>query len=267
MNLIRIWDLNNEEIDLTEYGLLGLKLTIPSPSYEVTRETIDGRPGAIPLGRKLSPRELTAEFFVTAEDYDGSLLLRDEIYELFSKGNQFYIGEVKQPDKRWFVECSESWTPERINSYTLQISVPLTAEKGMAESVKNTLDPTLFSAQLTGPGSREIKYKHTETSFEIFNDGQPINPRYHDLVVTYKGASTNLTIKNLTTDEEWSFTGTSNSSDSIVLEGVRSTKNGLSIFRDTNKKLITLSSGWNEFQLIGTSGSFEVTFDFKFYTL
>ncbi len=265
MSLIQIWDEQGNLINIDDYGLFGLRLNIPSPSYAVTKESIPGRKGAVTLGRDLLPRPMTAEFKITSEDYDGSLVVRDEVYSLFSKGNTFYIGEEKQPNKRWLVECTEEWTPERINTHTFTTVIPLLADSGCAESVKNTLDPTLFSAQLSG--TKLIKYKHNTTTFEIFNDGEKIDPRYMPLVITFKGASSNLKIKNLSTNEEWSYTNTTTNSDEIKLDGVRSTKNGLSILRDTNKKLLSLAPGWNEFQLTGTSGSFEISFDFRFHTL
>jgi hypothetical protein len=265
MSFIQMWDENGEDIILSEYGLTGLKLIIPSPSYEPTREAVLGRAGAITLGRDLYPRQLTAEFKMTADNYENSLSVRDKVFSLFGKGKKFYIGETKQPNKRWHVECVEAWNPQRINHNNFTIAVPLLVESGYAESVKNTLDRTLFPAQISS--AKQIKYIHATTTFEIFNDGIKIDPRYMPFIVKYKGASTNLKITNLTTGDEWSYTGTSNSGDSIMLDGIKSTKNGLSIFRSTNKKLITLAPGWNEFKLSGTSGSFEISFDFRFYTL
>jgi phage-related protein len=262
MNLIRIWDLDKNEIDIADYGLTGLRLSIPSPSYEVSRESIPGRPGAINLGKDLVPRVLTAEFLVQAQDYDTSLLARDDLYKLFSQ--PFYIGEIKQPNKRWFVECVDPWTPDRISQETLTIEINLFAEKGVAESVETSLE--LNPPQISG--SKIQKYKHAASTFEVLNDGDiTINPRNHPLIVSYKGASTNLQIKNLTTGDTWTYTGTTTASDTIKLDGIRSTKNGLSIFRNTNKKLITLAPGWNEFELVGASGTFEILFDFRFYTL
>lgn len=263
MNRIKLWDEQGNLINLDDYGLLGLRLNIPSPSYVVSKESIPGRGGVITLGRDLQPRPLTAEFKITSVDYEGSLVVRDEVYSLFSKGNTFYIGEEKQSAKRWLVECTEEWTPDRINTRTFITTIPLLADSGCAETVDTTL--TMNFAQISN--SPEIKYKYSTTAFEIFNDGIKVDPRYMSLVISYKGSSTNLKIKNLTTNEEWSYTGTTGNNDSIVLDGIRSTKNGLSILRDTNKKLITLTSGWNEFQLTGASGSFEISFDFRFYSL
>lgn len=268
--MIRLWKQDGTEIDITQYGLRGLRLIIPSPSYSITKEEIPGRIGAVPLGKDLSPKKLTAEFLVTAVDYQDSLLLRDELYQLFS--NPFYIGEEYQRGKRWEVECTEPWNPDRINHINSIISLPLLCEKGVAESVGTTLDPFTFDMEIwqVGQGltADDMKYVHTSALFNIYNAGNvTVDPRYLDLLIEYKGASTNLTIKNETTGDEWAYTGASSASDVIRLEGIQSAKNNLSIFRDTNKKLITLFPGWNGFRLTGTSGSFEIKFKFRFHTL
>lgn len=269
--MIKLWDLAGNVIPLEEYALKGLRLIIHSPSYSVTQETISGGSGAITLGKDLQPRPLEAEFLVTAEDYSDSLILRDALYSLFSKGNTFYIGEEYQPGKRWLVECTEPWAPERINPVNLLMNIPLRCNSGMAESIGTTQDPFTFDAELwqTGQGLTldEVDYTHTSPIFNIYNAGIKIDPRYMELVITYKGASTNLSIKNETTGDEWKYTGTSYAGDTLKLDGVRSEKNGLSIFRDTNQRLITLAEGWNGFRLTGTSGSFEIRFSFRFYTL
>ncbi|WLR53548.1 phage tail family protein [Mesobacillus subterraneus] len=272
MNLIRLWYEDGQEIDLSKYGLIGLRLIIPSPQFETYTEELPGRPGTLKLGKDLRPRYLTAEFKIDSNDYTDSLLLRDELYSLFSKGNFLYIGEKMQPGKRWHVECVEQWNPERINLNTMRTTIPFVAESGMAESVGTTLDPFTFDAEVwqVGQGltSDDMKYVHNTNLFNIYNAGnETVNPRNMELLIEYKGASTNLSIKNETTGDEWIYTGTSNSGDSLKLDGIQMTKNNLSIFRNTNKKLISLVPGWNGFRLSGTVGSFEIKFSFRFHYL
>lgn len=272
MSLIRLWSEDGQEIDLSQYGLIGLRLIIPSPSYERYADVIPGRPGVISLGKDIRSRQLIAEFKVDAADYTDSLLLRDELYSLFSKGNFLYIGETNQPGKRWAVEVSEQWTPDRVNTRTMKTSIPLNSETGMAESVGTTLDPFTFDMEYwqigQGLTSDDMKYVHNSNLFNIYNAGNVIvDPANMELLIEYTGASTNLSIKNETTGDEWIYTGTSNSGDTIKLDGIQMTKNNLSIFRNTNKKIITLIPGWNGFRLTGTSGSFEIKFKFRFHTL
>ncbi|PEP89093.1 hypothetical protein CN585_28780 [Bacillus toyonensis] len=112
------------------------------------------------------------------------------------------------------------------------------------------------------------KYLHNTTSFLIYNAGDTqVDPRHMPLRITFTGASENLKIKNKTTKEEWIYTGTTTDTDIIVIDQVRSTKNSLSIVRDTNKELITLNSGFNDFEITGATGAFSISFDFRFYYL
>lgn len=247
MSNIILWDRKGDEIDLTQYGLYGLKLSIPAPSFSVEREMIEGRPGSILLDKSLDPRVLNAEFKVSSKDYVESLFTRDELYRLFS--GQFYIAESQQPWKRWFVDCLESWSPDRINGRTLTITLPLYCEKGLAESINLA------------------EYRHT-SNFSLNNIGtETIDMRTQtETEIEFRGKSINPVIRNKTTGDEWSYTGTTTKSDVILLKGVRSTKNGQSIFKNTNKKILTFAPGWNDIEVIGST-DYSVTIRTRFYYL
>ncbi|GKV67297.1 MULTISPECIES: phage tail family protein [unclassified Sporosarcina] len=267
MSLINLYDLNGNKLDLNGYS--GLRLTVPSPSYDIETETIDGQGGAIVVDKKLQSRQLTAEFYMKAKDYTDSLLLRDVIYRQINEA-EFFVSESTLPHKRWKVQFSDAYEMDRLNHTMQTFSVPLTAMSGLAESEGTTLDPLTFDAETWQVGQglvlEEPKYTHQMTAFSIFNAGDVmIDPRQFPLKIIYRGASSNLQIRNDTTGDVWAYSGSSGASDQIILDSVRSIKNGSSIFRDTNKKLITIASGWNDFTLTGTSGSFLISFEHRFY--
>lgn len=251
LNSIRIWDINDNEINLSDYGLTGLDLTPESPSYTVQTETVEGMDGTIVLGKQLNPRNITARFLVQSFDYTDSLIKRENIYNLFNGVEPFYIGETKLPYQRWLVESVEPWTPERFNPKTMQITLNLICWKGRAESIGTTTMASTF--EYMDLPVTYTDYTMHATKFKIYNAGVTIDPRNinHFLKITYKGNSENLRIENKTTGDVWQYLGTSNLNDEIVIEGIRSTKNGLSIFRQTNKRLITIAPGWNEFEISG----------------
>lgn len=118
-------------------------------------------------------------------------------------------------------------------------------------------------------GSQMTTYEYSTNSFSIFNAGDVvIDPRERgDMEITFTGASTNLTISNLTTGDTWVYTGTTDVDDVIRITGIRATKNSLSIFRDTNRALITLARGWNQFSIIGATGALNIKFNFRFLYL
>lgn len=248
LNLINIYDGRGIKIDVDTLGLIGLKLGIPSPSYRTVTEEIDGQGGVIVLERTLNPRSLTAEFITKAVDYDGSLELRDELYGLLGHGRTMYVSEKKRPLRRWKVYLEE-WTPERLDLKHHRFDVPLFAEAGHSETIN------------------VIKKSFTSPTFRFKNEGNLlIDPRKHsETEIIFKGESNNLKIRNITTGEEWSWDGSTLISDVIMLKGVRSLKNDVSIFKQTNKKLITLIPGWNSFEVVGATGDFELTIRTRFY--
>jgi hypothetical protein len=231
-------------------GLLGLKLQIPSPSYKTLSQEVDGQSGIVITDRILQPRNLSAQFLTIANDYRDSLTLRNNLYRLLGNGTRFFIAETEIPNKRWRVYLDE-WTPERQSTKVHTFDVPLVCERGCSES---------FNV---------IRREYTTSTFKFKNEGDlTIDPRIHsDTQIEFSGASTNLKIKNNTTGEEWSWTGTTTSGDVILLSGVRSFKNGTSIFGQTNKKLLTMTSGWNDLELVGATDPFTLTVRTRVYFL
>lgn len=247
--LVNLWTNDNQKINLSIYGLLGLALIPESPSYAVDTERAKGGQGAIPLSKQLNPRNLQARFKVESFNYVDSLIKRDAIYDLLNGSESFYIGESNLYGRRWLVDSIEPWSPERYNLYTSEITLNLIAYKGHAESIN------------------KIERTHT-SDFTFNNEGSiTLDPRnQRDTEIIFQGASDNLKIRNKTTNETWEYDGKTNPGDTILLKGVRATKNSLSIFRDTNKRILTIAPGINEFEITGAT-SYEVTIKTPFYFL
>jgi hypothetical protein len=109
-------------------------------------------------------------------------------------------------------------------------------------------------------------YIYQSSSFTVPNFGNvAIDPRFMQLIVRFNGASTNLRIQNLTTGDDWQYTGTTLVGDQIRLEGIRSLKNGTSIVRDTNFQLIKLDPGINQFAVTGATGAYTISFEFRYH--
>jgi hypothetical protein len=259
-NNFKVLRLDGTIYDMAEIGIIVNSLNIEPPSPIHYREKLEGQDGEIDLGTDYGPRQIKAKLTMVAEDFS---LLRNEVFRIFDSKSAFYLIPDESPGKRILVKTDSPYSISR-KSNTGEFDIGFISTESYFESVESTLNMVI--AQISGNNTQ--KYKHTTSTFEILNSGDDsINPRKKTLVIEYKGASTNLQIKNLATGDIWSYTGTTTASDTIKLDGIRSTKNGLSIFRETNRKLITLAEGWNEFELIGASGSFEITFDFHFYTI
>ncbi|MEX3713657.1 phage tail family protein [Cytobacillus horneckiae] len=256
--------------DFSALGIITRDFIISAPSYRHSTDFVEGRHGLIDLGTNYNARSIVIDCYLKAVDIGDYALLRDELFKILQSNEAFYVIESRNPGKRWFVKVDNQFEINQIGVYGL-FQINLKAYRAFAESIGTTLDPLTFDANLwqVGQGliAEDLKYKHNANTFSIYNAGEKIDPRSLPLKITYQGASNNLEISNLTTGDTWKYTGISNSNDRIILDGIRSTKNNLSIFRNTNKRLISLNPGWNKFILNGTSGGFEISFDFRFYYL
>lgn len=265
--------LDGTVIGLAENNLKLLRYNIPSPSLTHYTDTVAGRSGDVFLGSDYQNRTITCEMFYKSADLDDYFLLKADINRLFATKEPFYLTFNREPGKRWKVRLNAPFSVEKFNSFAGTFTMEFITESPYAESIGDTLDPKTFDSELWQIGEGlildETMYTHSTNTFSIYaaENGMTINPRNIPLVITYKGASNNLQIKNLTTGDTWSYTGSTVSSDTLSLDGVRSLKNGVSVFGNTNHKLITLEPGWNDFQLVGTSGSFTISFEFRFYFL
>lgn len=269
--MINLYDLQGNKLDLEGYK--GLKLHIPSPSFDVESEKIDGRNGEIFIDKTLQPRNLTADFYMKSKDYTDSLLLRDVIYRQIN-GREFYIAESHLPHKRWRVHLSGDYEMDRLAPTMQTFSVSLICMSGLAESVGTTKDALTFTADVwqSGQGLEMLDtadmpiYTHSTNIFRVYNAGDvAIDPRDMPLKIKYKGASDGLQIINDTTMDSFKFNGTTTTGDTLTLDGIRTLKNGISVFKNTNKVLISLAPGWNYFTLIGADPGYTIEFDYRFY--
>ena len=244
--------LNGQMIDLDELGIRTRDFIVHSPSYIHTFEEVEGMDGVIDLGTKTGTRQITCLFRFIADDWIDFGQKRDEIFNLFESKEPFYLIEKRNLFKRWLVKVADSYEIPQRNVFG-DFEINFVAIKGYAESIGTSIQAKTFEHLQELPVTYTDYQDIYATKFKIYNPGQLIDPRNpnHYLKITYKGNSENLRIENKTTGDVWQYLGTSNLNDEIVIEGIRSTKNGLSIFRDTNKRLISIALGWNEFEISG----------------
>lgn len=270
MNTI-IQRLNGAIYNLDDCGITTRDFAISSPGSRSYSEVIEGRHGAVGLGQNYDVRTINASFYMKAVDYDDYALFRDEVFRIFRTDEQFYVTESRNPEKRWLVRINSPIAIEQNGLYGF-FDVEFIADNPFAESVGTTLSPMTFDAELWQIGQGltidDKEYSFTSSTFRVHNAGDiTVDPRMFPLVITFTGASTNLAITNATTGDVWQYTGTTTASDVLTLDGKRSTKNGLSVFRNTNRGVIKIAQDWNDFTITGATGAFTISFDFRFYYL
>jgi len=270
---VTIQRLNGASFIFSDYDIKTLDLVIDAPEPRTESETIEGADGYEDLGTTYEGRTLRGEFLLKAVDTADYPLLRNEVFRILDSREAFYLIDSREPGKRWLVKVAGKFSHEQIRTFG-RFEVEFQSASAYSESINTTLTPfelTDYPWQI-GQGlieADDMVYKHSTTTFRIYNAGDvAINPRRYPLVIKYMGASTNLQIRNLTTLDTWSYTGTTSASETLEIRRTRSLKNGVvNVFSATNRKLITLAPGWNDFEIVGASGTFEISADFRFYYL
>lgn len=267
--MIRIETMEGVKYNLKNIGIIPLNFLISSLSPRHVTEQLEGMDGHVDIETTYDRRILSGRFLLQAKDYNDYALAQNEVFRVFQSKKPFYLISGQEPKKRWKVKVSSGFTPERLSVSDGLFEVEFISAIPFSESIGTTLDPLTFDAEKwqTGQGltTENPVYVHQASTFRIFNAGDvPVDPRQMPLKIELKGASTNPKITNRTTGDTWQYNGSSGANDTITLSGIRSLKNGTSIFGSTNKKLITIAPGWNDFEITGAS-NFLITFDFRFY--
>ena len=270
--MIRLFDEEMNEVDLSKYGLIGLSFRPSSLSPEHTTDKVTGRPGLIRTGTDLGARKFDADFWVRGTNFNTHSLFRSKLFDLFDPTKPYYVVQEEQVGKRWHAVVSSEWTPERINQRVSKFTVPFeTYDLPFAESINTSLTPQTFDTPWWQLGmgliSEDTPYVFNTSTFRVYNPGNVVvDPRYCELEITIEAAcSQYLQLVNKTTGDTWRYDGTATVNDKIRLSKTRATKNSLSIYRNTNRMIIKLNQGWNSFELTGASSIKNITFDFRFY--
>ena len=264
--------LDGRQLDIEKYSLKRLYHHIPSISLAHTTESVEGRDGSIFLNTTFTDRVITVELLYQSYDIYDYYLLRDEINALFSRKESFYIIFKNEPYKRYLVRLNQSFevTP---NQYMDSFKVEFTCVNVFGESVADTRslkqwddNKWAWNGQITWDD--DLQYSFNANSFVVKNAGNvDIDPRQSELEITLKGTfASSVMITNETTGDVYIYNGSLTANDILVLKGVQSFKNGASVFKNTNKKLIRLSAGENHFTITGGTVS-SVDFNFRFLYL
>lgn len=265
--------LNGKKLDIANYSLQRLFHRIPSISLSHSIEMVDGRDGGIFTESQFTDRVISVELLYESTDIYDFYLLRDEINALFTRKESFYITFKNEPYKRYLVKLNQGFMLEP-NQHMEAFELEFTCVNIFGESTATTKQMVkewdrnqwAWNGYITWDD--DISYSFTESNFSVLNQGTAhIDPRQSEIKVTVQGDFPNgLTITNNTTGDVYKYTKVLSSADTLILDGIRTLKNGTSAFRDTNKKLITLTQGKNSFTVDGGTVS-NIEFDFRFLYL
>ena len=243
---MRIELVDGTEIDIADYGLGVEDYNIPSVEIEHQTALVDGLDNYIVTQTKFTGRTISVVFCYVADDYANYVLLRRRLNGLFARKEPFYIKFKDDSSIRWMVRLASQFVTEKELETVGSMSIDFRCEKLYAESVTAS------------------NYTFNTVNFIVKNTGtETIDPRESQLDITLKGVfAKQVKMTNKTTGDVFIFTGALTANDTLKLTGIRTLKNNVSVLKNTNKKLITLNPGDNNFTVEGGTIT-SIVFNFR----
>ena len=260
-------------------------------------EYSDGRPGRINYHSEDEYRTITLLVQSTAYDMQDVAHLRDAINDLFdgelilremriksveveyeSMGQHTGEMQLEEPEyvngkqiKVTMVNSPEIDDTTLVSTFTVEFE---TTESPYFETIYTTVElhDSGYSATTEKYGlvdnidDEKVKYRFTESNFTVYNAGNvTVEPESMMLYIraSLLDSTGNFTIRNKTTGEEI-ILNRSSAGSHFTIDGMVISLGSISnIFRDTNRRFISLVPGDNEFEIL--NGTFEeIRFEFKY---
>src|SRR5699024_2451500 len=263
-----------KEITLPK-GVMPLEIFVGSVAKNRVTEEVDGRSGVVDYGFKYTDRPVSLFLRIKAADAADFRLLRNEVFATFDVGSAFYVAEADVPSRVLKVVVDESYIPDRLTEEYADFDINCrTLDSVFWESIYTTLElhDSGYSSTAEKYGlvdnidDEKVKYRFTESNFSVYNAGNvTVEPESMMLYIraSLLESTGNFTIRNKTTGEEI-ILNRSSAGSHFTIDGMVISLGGITnIFRDTNRRFISLAPGDNQFEIL--NGTFEeIRFEFKF---
>ena len=251
-----------------------LDIFVGSIAKERATETIEGRNGIVDYGTNYVERSVELSMWINSSDTTDYRLLRNELYALFDTGNAFYIEETRVPSRVLKVAVDESFIPDRLTISNASVDVSCrTLDSVFWESKYTTLElhDSGYSATAEKYGlvdnidDEKVKYRFTENKFTVYNAGNvTVEPESMFLnIFSAWTVGDSITITNNSTNESFTL-NRKMSGRNIQVNGMIVLDGSAQVFRDTNKRFISLKPGDNSITVTGATFN-ELRFNFKYY--
>ncbi|WP_210139260.1 phage tail domain-containing protein [Staphylococcus sp. GDY8P120P] len=216
---------------------------------------INGTDGVLMGPTTFGPFNLVLRFFFSGTDKHDYHLLKQKMRGFLFRREPFYIWHSDMPGKKYAVYTNEN-SVEDIGTRFGEFEVTFVVYKGYSESLKDTSQFSLSSGdwqfEAVARADDSIKYTHTSDYFDIYNgSSDTIDPLLrHKLQIQIKADAPNgITIRNLTTEDEFVYKKPLTPSKTLTIQGVHPLLDGNRVGIDTNWQWITLAPGYNTIKI------------------
>ena len=291
---------DGKKVKLSDLGVIVKDFIVSSVEFEEHHEDIEGMAGGVDNGVSIGRRSISVPITFKSQDLLDFPLLRDELFDLFHPSGFIYVQEMRRPKnlaydfvdfgqkpkyedgtenvlvggKRYKVRIASPFDFEQFKTYGSTVLEFKTVGLPYSESVYSTreLNDTGYDALVEkyglvdGINSDNTRYKFTQSNFTVWNAGNvTVAPEQMYLQISVHNVTSDkdFTIRNKTTGEEFIYRKSLNQQP-IYIDGMSTKVYQANIFRDTNKRFISLAPGENDFEIL--NGTFNrIDFDFRFY--
>ena len=250
----------NDDFNINLTDIPSLKfLDFNEDNIEVKANTteVNGTDGVILGPTTFGPFNLILNFSFKGADVRDLILMKQKLRRLLFRRDPYFVWHSDLPGKKYAVYCSENANEGLTNKFAT-FAVTFVVFKGYSESLKETDQFSLSSGDWQFEAGvlsdDEIKYKHTTTSFKIYNGStDTINPllRHKLKVLINLNAPKGFKIKNVTTGDVFEYKKAIKSNQRLTLDGVHPFINNKRVGIDTNWQWLTLDEGFNDIEIIG----------------
>lgn len=237
---------NGDVFSFSEFGVKTLDLVVSSLSPRNLREEVEGSHGFVDLETTYDGRTLLGSFILEAPSTEEYSPARNKVFKLLNSLEPFYLEDSREPDRKWLVKVNNPFSFDQVLKYGF-FEVEFLSPSPYAESIN------------------QVAHIHTDNfTFNNIGDVEIDMVTQQETEIEFRGLSQGLTIRNNTTAQQWRYNGSTNEDDVICLKGIRSTKNGISIFGQTNRQVFKFVPGWNNIEILNAE-DYELTIKTRFY--
>lgn len=270
---VKIYDDSFEEVLTDIPNLKFLDFDEEGVEVVVNSQEMGGRDGVGLLGpATFGAYNLVLRFFYKGQDTKDYNLLKQRLRALIFRRDPYFIVHSDMPGKKYAVYASEN-AIEDIGTRFGKFEMTFIVYKGYSESLLNTSQFSLNKPdkwQFEGGylSDSDIKYKHTTSSFRIYNgSSDAINPTLgYELQIKINAEAPNgFKLINNTTGDVFEYKKAIKKNSQLILDGVHPLINNQRVGIDTNWGWINLDKGFNDIEITGKNlGSTTIEFIFNF---
>ncbi|WP_059776729.1 phage tail domain-containing protein [Staphylococcus haemolyticus] len=259
------------EYDIDEFaGLMFLDAKASYPSENENNVSINGIDGVLPGVISFTPFNLVLRFGYDGIDAREIDLFEHHFRSIFHRRKPYAIVTSQMPGIKYSISGA-SIQPTVKDFCSLELEVTLKVYKGYSESVNTTGKDFVFNSEWmleNGlPLNHKPKYHFKTRSFQVWNGStDTVDPRMrHKLKILMQiNAVGGFQLVNTTTEDKFKYNKTIEYRSKFMLNDVYAYKDNQRVGIDTNRGIITLAPGMNNFEILGDVKDVDIIFEFPF---